>query len=84
MAGTAPVEATDDLGVVHRMWPVTDVALITRLSAAMRDRPFYVADGHHRYETACNFRDEVISAHGGELPADHPANFVPDDARFYE
>src|SRR5690606_33344256 len=37
-------------------------------------------DGHHRYETACTYRDEVAAAyreqHGTDLPSDHPANFV--------
>jgi uncharacterized protein (DUF1015 family) len=39
VAGVAPLEATDHLGVVHRLWPVTDVATITAVSAAMGDRP---------------------------------------------
>lgn len=76
VAGTAPLEATDHMGVVHRMWPVTDVALITKLTAAMGDCPMYVADGHHRYETACNYRDAVAAELGGEIPLDHPANSV--------
>ena len=69
-----PVEATDDLGVVHRMWPVTDVGLISDVAGRMGPKPVFIADGHHRYETACTYRDELASA--GELPPDHPANFV--------
>ncbi len=79
VAGTAPLEATDHLGVVHRIWPVTDVATITAVSAAMGGRPIYIADGHHRYETACNLRDNLaaeLAQRGGTLAADHPANFV--------
>jgi uncharacterized protein (DUF1015 family) len=79
VAGTAPLEATDHLGVVHRMWPVTDVALITELIGAMGGRPVFIADGHHRYETACTLRDQVAAefrARGEELPPDHPANYV--------
>ena len=72
----APLECTDHLGVVHRMWPVTDVNVISKLHAIMDPKPMYVADGHHRYETACNYREQLASEHGGELPADHPANFV--------
>ena len=70
-----PVQATDHLGVAHYLWPVTDVAAITALIQAMGPRPIYVADGHHRYETACNYRDELAGRTGG-LPAEHPANFV--------
>ena len=70
-----PVEATDHLGVVHRLWPVTDVGIISKAIAAMAPRPVYIADGHHRYETACDYRDEFARVQG-ELPPDHPANFV--------
>ena len=35
----------------------------------------FVADGHHRYETACNYKAHW-SEQQGELPEDHPANFV--------
>ena len=35
----------------------------------------FIADGHHRYETACNYRDELAAA-SGALDAEHPANFV--------
>jgi uncharacterized protein (DUF1015 family) len=76
IAGVAPLEATDHLGVVHRIWPVTDVATITAVIAAMGDRPVYIADGHHRYETACTLRDQIAAAHGGSLPQEHPANYV--------
>ncbi len=76
IAGQTPVEATDHLGVVHRMWLVTDDTVISKLIGLMGPKPIFIADGHHRYETACNYRDEVAAARGGTLPADHPANFV--------
>ena len=69
-----PIEATDHLGVVHRLWPVTDVRVISAVSAAIGPKPVFIADGHHRYETACNYRDELAAA--GPLSASHPANFV--------
>ncbi len=75
IAGQTPLEATDALGVVHRVWPVTQVETIAHAAAAMGPRAIYVADGHHRYETACNYRDELARQNGG-LAADHPANFV--------
>jgi uncharacterized protein (DUF1015 family) len=76
IVGVAPLEATDHLGVVHRIWPVTDVATITAVIKAIGDRPVYIADGHHRYETACTLRDQIAAEHGGKLPAEHPANYV--------
>ncbi len=74
IADKTPLEATDHLGVLHRMWPVTDVKVIAEVAAILGPKPMYVADGHHRYETACNYRDQVAA--GQSLPADHPANFV--------
>ena len=71
-----PIEATDHLGVKHTIWPVTDPATCSKVSEWMADKPMFVADGHHRYETSCHYKDQVALDHGGKLPADHPANFV--------
>ncbi|MCI0332935.1 MAG: DUF1015 domain-containing protein [Planctomycetes bacterium] len=90
IGGGAPLEATDHLGVVHRLWPVTDVATITAAIAAMGDRAVYIADGHHRYETACTLRDQIAASvalslrernplaerEDYKLPPEHPANYV--------
>jgi uncharacterized protein (DUF1015 family) len=73
-AGQMPLTATDHLGVVHRMWPVSDVKLLSELSALMDPKPIFIADGHHRYETALAYRDFLAAQ--SKLPVDHPANFV--------
>jgi uncharacterized protein (DUF1015 family) len=70
-----PLEATDHLGVLHRMWPVSDLGIVSTLAGMVSPKPLFIADGHHRYETACNYRDEVAAAQGA-LPPGHPANFV--------
>jgi uncharacterized protein (DUF1015 family) len=78
-AGVAPLEATDHLGVIHRIWPVIDVPTITAVGAVMGDRPVYIADGHHRYETACNLRDQIAAEaaeRGEQFSPEHPANYV--------
>ncbi|MEX2027333.1 MAG: DUF1015 domain-containing protein, partial [Pirellulaceae bacterium] len=72
--GQTPLTATDHLGVMHRLWPVTDVETIARVAAVMDPQPMFIADGHHRYETACNYRDTL--AEQGPLDEEHPANFV--------
>jgi uncharacterized protein (DUF1015 family) len=54
--------AEDALGVHHRMWVVADPAVINTVRAALRDRPLFIADGHHRYETALNYRRELQAA----------------------
>jgi uncharacterized protein (DUF1015 family) len=74
VADKTPIEATDHLGVIHRLWPVSDVQTIARLAGLMGPKPIFIADGHHRYETACNYRDELAVAR--PLAANHPANYV--------
>lgn len=74
IVGQTPIEATDHLGVVHRIWPVTDVNVIAKVAAAMDQRPTFIADGHHRYETACNYQAECAA--DGELAPDAAQNFV--------
>lgn len=72
--GVLGTDAVDHLGVRHRIWPISDLVTIQEVSSLIANLPMFVADGHHRYETACNYRDELLAA--GELYGDHPANFV--------
>ena len=74
VAGQTPLTATDHLGVVHRMWPVTNVRTIGEVATIMSPKPMFIADGHHRYETACNYKDFLSDQ--GPLDSEHPANFV--------
>jgi uncharacterized protein (DUF1015 family) len=57
-AKSASIELSDEFGVVHRLWQVSDPAFIARIQDAMDDKKLVIADGHHRYETALNYRDE--------------------------
>lgn len=74
IAGETPFEAIDHLGVLNRMWVVTNLDVIGKVVQAMGPKPIFVADGHHRYETACNYRKQI--AQTGALTSDHPANYV--------
>jgi uncharacterized protein (DUF1015 family) len=74
VAEKTPLVAVDHLGVTHRMWPVTDVSVIAAVTGMMGRKPIFIADGHHRYETACNYKDQVYDS--GFLSPDHPANCV--------
>ena len=54
----APVsELTDNEGVTHRLWAVTDEKETESLCKKFADKKLYIADGHHRYETALNYRN---------------------------
>lgn len=76
VAAKPALECTDHLGVQHRIWPVTEANIISQVASLVDDKSMFVADGHHRYETACNYRDELTAAKGGNLPEDHPAQYV--------
>lgn len=75
VAGKPALEGTDHLGVLHQLWVVTDPAFHAAFREAMRDKPIFIADGHHRYETGCRHLDET-TASGLTKSADDPANFI--------
>ncbi|MGN6556580.1 MAG: DUF1015 domain-containing protein [Solirubrobacterales bacterium] len=57
-------EARDEDGTVDRLWKVDDPAIQQAVTECLANAQLLIADGHHRYETARAFRDEV----GGEGP----------------
>jgi len=57
-------EATDEDGTVNRLWKVEDPNIHAAVTECLAGAQLLIADGHHRYETARAFRDEV----GGEGP----------------
>jgi uncharacterized protein (DUF1015 family) len=66
--GTEPWgEVTDEGGTVNRLWRVGDPAIHAAVAELMRDAELLIADGHHRYETARAYRDEI----GGEGDHDY-------------
>lgn len=56
-AGKPDIELTDFENVTHRMWIITDEKAIAEICEDFVDRKLYIADGHHRYETALNYRN---------------------------
>jgi uncharacterized protein (DUF1015 family) len=57
-------EATDDDGTVNRLWRIDDASAVEQVQAALAPTELLIADGHHRYETARVYADEI----GGEGP----------------
>ena len=51
------VNVTDDDGIQHRLWQVSDTDIIHKAQELLDKKPLFIADGHHRYETALNFRN---------------------------
>ncbi|MGI8686731.1 MAG: DUF1015 family protein [Acidimicrobiales bacterium] len=61
---TTPPDArgTDEDGVHHRLWRITQPAVVAAIAEAVASAPAIIADGHHRYETALAYRDEQRAA----------------------
>jgi len=68
------VEVSDEDDVVHRMWKISDPAAIASVQQQMAGQKLIIADGHHRYETALNYRNERRAAAGSQAAA--PFDFV--------
>jgi uncharacterized protein (DUF1015 family) len=69
------VDTTTPDGERHTLSAISDLAGVERIASAFRERPLYIADGHHRYETALAYRDECRAA-ASEWTGDEPENFV--------
>ncbi len=67
-------EARTADGDEHRMWAVEAGRYEMRQLAPLLSESFYIADGHHRYETAVNYRNAIAA--GRVLERDHPARFA--------
>lgn len=47
--------------IKHKVWRITDEMMISQLIKSLKNKDVFIADGHHRYEVACNFRQEMHS-----------------------
>ena len=63
------VEVRDEYDVLHRMWKISDRETIQAVQAKMADKKLIIADGHHRYETALNYRNEMRKQADGDSSA---------------
>jgi len=52
----ARIDFRDDNGCRQQLWAVTDPAVLAQIVDIMRSKPLFIADGHHRYETALNYQ----------------------------
>ncbi len=59
----------------HRIWTLTDDAVISRIKLCLADQPLYIADGHHRYESALAYQREKRST-SPPILMEEPYDFV--------
>ncbi len=66
------LECANDEGISYKMWKITDAKDISTVRDYLKDAQLFIADGHHRYETAINFRNEMRQKNGisGASPYD--------------
>lgn len=69
LSGTPFIDVTDDNGVRNTVWKIEDEKTIALIEKVLQDKTLLIADGHHRYETALNYRN-FLGENAGE------ANYV--------
>ncbi|MEO5954271.1 MAG: DUF1015 domain-containing protein [Nitrospiraceae bacterium] len=71
----ADIDFRDDVGFRQQLWAVTDPAVVTQAVDTLRSKPLFIADGHHRYETALNYQ-KLRRQQAGALPGLQPFDSV--------
>ncbi|MBW7956593.1 MAG: DUF1015 domain-containing protein [Deltaproteobacteria bacterium] len=75
-AGRKPdIDVTDDDGTVNRVWRVDDPKVLNTITESMKEKSLFIADGHHRYETALNYRN-MMREKAGNYTGNEPYNYV--------
>jgi uncharacterized protein (DUF1015 family) len=64
-----------DDGTAHQMWTLQNPRLFKSVADALKNKPILIADGHHRYETALNYRNMMRARHG-RRPANRSYEYV--------
>lgn len=70
-AAAPATELRDEYGVVHRLWVIAEPERVAAIHKAMAEQKLVIADGHHRYETALNYRNECRTR-SGKIEPDAP------------
>jgi len=68
------IKVNDEDGNLHIIWKVTDNSLLSSIQEEMKDKVLYIADGHHRYQTAVNYRNESLEKGWESLGAEGFSN----------
>ena len=72
---SADIDFIDNNNHEHRLWRITDNGVYRYVSEAFKDKAIFIADGHHRYETALKYK-EWLTENSPDFNSDHPANHV--------
>jgi uncharacterized protein (DUF1015 family) len=70
------INAITEDKINHRVWQLKDKDLIHKIASQLKDKQIFIADGHHRYEAALNYRNHMRLQGGGHHGETEPYNFV--------
>jgi uncharacterized protein (DUF1015 family) len=69
------MDIIDGKGLRHKLWRIIDPETQSHVSSSLEGQAIYIADGHHRYETALNYR-QWVKENTPNFDENHPSNFV--------
>ena len=69
------IDIVDKEKIVHKVWRLDDKAILDKLQIDMQNKNIFIADGHHRYEVACAYRDK-IKKRLGILTGEEDFNYI--------
>jgi len=69
------IDITDEYRVNHKVWRIDAPEIITKIQAALKDKNIFIADGHHRYEVACAFKEEMKKK-TGSITGEEDFNYI--------
>jgi len=70
------MEAIDKDKTVHKIWRIDAHEALALIASGMRKENAFIADGHHRYEVSCVYRDQVKQALGAKFSEDSSFNYT--------
>jgi len=69
------IEVVDDEKTVHKLWRLTDPDALKIIESSMNNEDMFIADGHHRYEVACAYRDLLREKIGAKCTGEEDFNY---------
>jgi uncharacterized protein (DUF1015 family) len=70
------MEAKDSEEAFHRVWRITSPEALNMLQSGMKKEEAFIADGHHRYEVSCAYRDEMKEKLGAKFSEEATFNYT--------
>jgi uncharacterized protein (DUF1015 family) len=69
------IQVTDDEKTLHKLWRIDEPALLEMIENSMNEENMFIADGHHRYEVSCAWRDLMRENLGSRFNGDEDFNY---------